>query len=56
MTVCLKLCTIIDILIIIMNAIASEEMASELREEMLNLRLKCRDAAREVMHSVHDRM
>ncbi len=33
-----------------------EEMASELREEMLNLRLKCRDAAREVMHSVHDRM
>ena len=31
MTVCLKLCTIIDILIIIMNAIASEEMASELR-------------------------
>jgi formiminotetrahydrofolate cyclodeaminase len=33
-----------------------EEMASELRAEMESLRLECRDVARNVMHSVHDRM
>ena len=33
-----------------------EEMAGELRAEMENLRLECRDTARKVMHSVYDRM
>ena len=33
-----------------------EDMAGELRDELDDLRMKCRDTAREIMHAVHDRM
>ena len=33
-----------------------DEMAGELRSELDDLRIKCRETAREIMHAVHDRM
>ena len=33
-----------------------DEIGGELRAELDNLRVKCRDRARDVMHAVHDRM
>ena len=33
-----------------------DEMAGELRSELDDLRMNCRDTAREIMHAVHDRM
>ena len=33
-----------------------EDMAGELKVELDDLRMKCRDTAREIMHTVHDRM
>ena len=33
-----------------------DEMASELRSELDDLRMNCRDTAREIMHAVHERM
>ena len=33
-----------------------EDMVGELRSELDDLRMKCRDTAREIMHAVHDRM
>ncbi len=33
-----------------------DEMAGELRSELDDLRMNCRDTAREIMHAVHERM
>ena len=33
-----------------------DEMAGELRNELDDLRMNCRDTAREIMHAVHERM